>query len=84
MSDRMTVEQWHEQLRKGIINVDIRHILWDWQGDRVELIADADRRKKLLRRCQKEIIKLNNLYPSSIGHNTDNLLKELAKELADE
>ena len=34
----MTCEEWNIQFEKGLVNVNIKHILWDWQNDRVDLL----------------------------------------------
>ena len=38
MGERMTAEEWYIQFNKGLINVNIKHILWDWQNERVEFL----------------------------------------------
>lgn len=79
MSDeRKTCEEWHQQLEKGIINVDIRHILWDWQNDRVKLEVTATRLRELLD-------ELNELYKDG-GTIAEwaVLFDKVEKELADD
>ncbi len=83
MSERMTVEEWHQQLKKG--SVDIRHILWDWQNDRVELEATADSRLRLLKRLHESGILDSGIPMHDPGECEDcDLVREVEKELADD